>query len=498
MSMHNRSDDDPLSRFRDGVVRKGSGLPIPLTATRFHVTLQGHVAAVETWRTFRNGESESIEATLTMPMPVRAVLYDLEATVAGRTLKGICQPREAARQTYEYAIDGGRFAVLHEEVLRGIHQLSLAHLSPGAEVVIRARWAALLVPNEPRRAMLRIPLTVGDVYGRSPLRASDRLSSGGPNGMARLSISAGDKTVWLGETPLQAGEIEVPLNRPIDLSMEAPSRSTSAGRAADGRSIALSIVAEPESDHAIAAAILVDRSGSMAERCSADAATTKHGAVVAGLRSVSCLLRSADQIDLFEFNQACQALGKATTAGGFEELLWHLGGPQGGTEIGGALQEAIDRSPAKNVLIVTDGKSYALDAMALARTGRRFSVVLIGEDSLEAGIGHLAALTRGLPRRGARQRRRRRGRQRHRGLAYTARRGRDDRGSARSIDWRSRWAANHGRMAAASRNRPAGSGGSGGAGHHPRLAPVAGSTGHGPERGGGAGRPTDKPCPGRS
>ncbi|MCW6509230.1 VIT domain-containing protein [Lichenifustis flavocetrariae] len=351
ISMHNRPDDDSLSRFRDGVVRKGSGLPIPLTATRFHVNLQGHVAAVETWRTFRNGESESIEATLTMPMPVRAVLYHLDATVDGRTLNGICQPREAARQTYEDAIDEGRLAVLHEEVLRGIHQLSLAHLAPGAEVVIRARWAALLVPNGPRRVMLRIPLTVGDVYGRSPLRASDRLSNGGPNGMAPLSISAGDKTVWLGETALQAGEIEVPLNRPIDLSMEAPSRSNSAGRAADGRSIALSIVAEPESDHAIAAAILVDRSGSMAERCSADAATTKHGSVVAGLRSVSGLLRSADRIDLFEFNQACQALGKATTAGGFEELLWHLGGPEGGTEISGALQEAIDRSPAMDVLI---------------------------------------------------------------------------------------------------------------------------------------------------
>jgi hypothetical protein len=31
----------------------------------------------------------------------------------------------------------------------------------------------------------------------------------------------------------------------------------------------------------------------------------------------------------------------------------------------------------------------------LARRGRRISVVLVGEDSLEANVGHLAALTGG-------------------------------------------------------------------------------------------------------
>ena len=47
------------------------------------------------------------------------------------------------------------------------------------------------------------------------------------------------------------------------------------------------------------------------------------------------------------------------------------------------------------MLLVTDGKSHALDVQALARTGSRFSVVLVGEDSLEANVGHLAALTGG-------------------------------------------------------------------------------------------------------
>ena len=39
--------------------------------------------------------------------------------------------------------------------------------------------------------------------------------------------------------------------------------------------------------------------------------------------------------------------------------------------------------------------SYALDVHRLAQEGRRVFVVLVGEDSLEANVGHLAALTGG-------------------------------------------------------------------------------------------------------
>jgi hypothetical protein len=53
------------------------------------------------------------------------------------------------------------------------------------------------------------------------------------------------------------------------------------------------------------------------------------------------------------------------------------------------------KSTAQNVLMLTDGKSHALDVQMLARTGRRFTVVLVGEDSLEAKVGYLAALTGG-------------------------------------------------------------------------------------------------------
>ncbi len=50
---------------------------------------------------------------------------------------------------------------------------------------------------------------------------------------------------------------------------------------------------------------------------------------------------------------------------------------------------------ANSILLITDGRSHTIDVHALAGRGKRISVLLVGEDSLEAQVGHLAALTGG-------------------------------------------------------------------------------------------------------
>jgi hypothetical protein len=47
--------------------------------------------------------------------------------------------------------------------------LSLAHVPPGAEVTVASDWAMPLAAAEGGVARLRIPMTVGDIYGCSPL-----------------------------------------------------------------------------------------------------------------------------------------------------------------------------------------------------------------------------------------------------------------------------------------------------------------------------------------
>jgi hypothetical protein len=396
---------DPLHSFMAGAVVAATRRPIPLVATSFDVQIDGGLAVVATRRVFRNREEESIEATITFPVPVHAALFALQARIDGRLLEARAQRRSEAREIYESAIERGKAAVLHEEVLRGVHMLSVAHIAPGAEIEVTATWAMPLT-NMGGRGHLRIPLTVGEIYGRSVLPESDDLSHGGPVQAADLSVQCSDGVVALVGGTLAEGRAQVMLNAPIDLVVTGWTPRDLLGRAADGRAVTLRIEPDAASDAALNAALVVDHSGSMSEICSGESgAASKHQAVISALHGIAENLGAADVIDLWEFNNVPRhvgstrertgLLGQSSPSRSLAKLARQLAGPSGGTEIGSALDAIVAESTARDVLLVTDGKSHALDVQALARTGRRFTVVLVGEDSLEANVGHLAALTGG-------------------------------------------------------------------------------------------------------
>ena len=126
-----QSRPDPLYAFIAGAFGGEDHRPVPLVKTAFDVGIDGGLATVVTRRTFRNAEDVTIEATFTFPVPVHAVLFDLAAKIDGRIVTAHAKRKVAARETYEDAIERGKTAVLHEEVLRGVHMLSLAHIAPG-------------------------------------------------------------------------------------------------------------------------------------------------------------------------------------------------------------------------------------------------------------------------------------------------------------------------------------------------------------------------------
>ncbi len=393
---------DPLKAFIAGA-SAGRGRPIPLDSTRFDVDINGGLVTVVTKRVFRNDEADSIEAMITFPVPVHAVLFNLEARIDGRSLKARAQRRKQARDTYEDAIERGKSAVLHEEVLRGIHMLSVGHIGPGKEIEVTAAWAAALnfVGDQ---GQLRIPLTVGDIYGRSGLPDSDDLVTGGPVQTADLFVRCRNGAVTVRGVPLKEGHARVALNAPIDLVLTQPVNQELRGAAADGHEVILRIAPHRGGDMVLSVAVVVDHSGSMSDACSGRTRhVSKHDAVVAGLRSVTGGLREDDVIDLWEFDDQLAHLGSSHDSAAPKErpgqrllsLINSLTPPRGGTEIGSALSGTIAASRARDILLITDGKSYALDVQELARKGRRITVLLVGEDSLEANVGHLAALSGG-------------------------------------------------------------------------------------------------------
>jgi hypothetical protein len=390
---------DPLHAFIAGGFVAGTPRPVPLVATRFDVLIDGGLAVVTTSRTFRNAESQSIEATITFPVPVHATLFALKARIGDRVLDARAKRKDAAREDYESALERGKTAVLHEEVLRGVHMLTVGHVAPGAEIEVRSSFAVALT-NLNGRGTLRIPLTVGDIYGRSGLPDSDDLAHGGTLPLGDLAVECrGGSAVLIGGA-LEDERAKIGLDAPIDLEVTGWSPRDLIGRAADGRTVTLRIEPTAAGEASLDVAILVDHSGSMQEACAGDrGGLTKHQAAVGALGRVARTVEKSDMVDLWEFDDALTFVGSTRVEerrqADLGTLVRALSGPRGGTEIGGSLDRVLSRSKAHDVLLITDGKSHALDVQALAQRGRRISAVLVGEDSLEANVGHLAVLTGG-------------------------------------------------------------------------------------------------------
>ena len=393
---------DPIAALFE---RKGvdeGAVPAPLVRMGIEVTIRGGLALVETVRTYANREQGPIEALLSIPVPVHAAFFGLTAKLDGKLYRSMAMSREAARESYEGAVDEGKAAVLHEELLRGVHAISLANLAPGQEAQITTRWAeALRFHGDCGR--LRIPLTVGDVYGVSGLQEPDDLAQGGPGLQTELRIRHDASCVQMPGGAMAIVDDRnlrtlVPGNAPIDLEVSGWSRGKLAGRAADGREVSLAIQPATAGEESLDAAVLVDHSGSMQSGCDgfSEHSLTKSEVVRRSLASLAGRLREGDRLALWEFDHDCRPVGSGQPVGpsGFAPLVQRLSGPAGGTEIGAAL-DAIDSVDARDVLLITDGMSYALDVQRHALAGRRVFVALVGEDSLEANVGHLAALTGG-------------------------------------------------------------------------------------------------------
>jgi hypothetical protein len=388
------SKHDPLSAYAHAAVITGTLRPVPLVATKFQVRIAGGLALVTAERTFRNGEQDSIEATLTFPAPIHATVLSLKAIVDGRTVTGKAMRRTAARDTYEDALDRGKTAALHEEVLRGVHMISVGHIAPGATVTVSGTWAMPL-SAENNGASLRIPVTVGDIYGRSPLPDSDDLAHASHIHHADIEVVCDNGLAHLLGGGLKDGKARVTLNAPVDIIVTGWSPRTLTGRAADGRRVMLDIAPCEAGSGDVDLAMLVDRSGSMDELATGgdeSAGETKHQVIIQALRRLSRTVRPSDRIDLWEFDSHTSVIGDA---GGFAAAVERLGEPRGGTEIGIALSTVLAGRATHDIILITDGKSHALDVQTLARSGRRVHAVLIGEDSLEAHVGQLAALTGG-------------------------------------------------------------------------------------------------------
>jgi len=286
--------------------------------------------------------------------------------------------------------------------------LSVANLPSGAQIEVTVSWAATLTLVD-GLGHLRIPLTVGDVYGQSGLLDSDELIHAGSAPQVQLSVHCNNGLAEIRGATLVDDRAEVPGNAPIDLTVRNWTARPLAGRTADGREVSLLVNPCNPGTEPLDVVIVVDRSGSMAQMAEVHSNISKHKAAVGGLQELASSLTDTDRVKLIEFSdlpkdvvpkrgaiaRTIGELGNMSPKNKLIASIKALSPPNGGTEIGLALNHALSSSDARDVLLITDGKSHALDVQSLVGKGKRISVVLVGEDSLEANVGRLAFLSGG-------------------------------------------------------------------------------------------------------
>ena len=358
--------NDPLKQFREGVRApvRGEEQPVPLISTAFSVEMRGDIGAVTSARTFRNQESQDIEPTMTFPVPVDAVLCSLKARIDGRELVAVAAPKEEARETYEDAIDSGRSAILHEELIKGVHMLSVGRVAPDAEVVVTSTFVVPLSFAGDRPG-LRIPTTVGEIFGRSPLLDSDDLAVSDHEHRASVTIACenGEATLLGGSKPNEAGVFEVSLDAPIDIAVSGWKPQELKGRAADGRELRLRVSPLEMSNADLDVDLLSDRSSSMNDRADGDAEArqSKFEVTKSGLRAYAeGRVGDKDRVRVWEFNDSANFVGEAVGSA-VPALVEKLQTPSGGTALGGALDALLAHEASRSIVLVTDGKTWEFD-----------------------------------------------------------------------------------------------------------------------------------------
>jgi hypothetical protein len=97
----------------------------PLSAVSAHGRLTGLVFELTVEQHYRNSTNRNIETVFTFPVPLRAVLLDLELEIGERKLAAQAFARRSATERYERAIDAGDTAALLESTGEGLHTVTI-------------------------------------------------------------------------------------------------------------------------------------------------------------------------------------------------------------------------------------------------------------------------------------------------------------------------------------------------------------------------------------
>lgn len=398
-----------------------NGERVALQDVAVSAVLRDLLAEVTLTQTYRNDEAVNIEAVYTFPLPVDAVLLDLDVTIGERVLRGVVVEKCKAEARYEDAIEAGDAAVMLEATEPGLYTMNVGNLLAGETVKIRFRYG-ILYRWTGERLRFFLPTTIAPRYGESPHapaqapeasltvenRFSLRVEVYGALREARFEcpthrvelIQTDEQTV------LRLEKDRAVMDRDFVLNVSAPEAERSfvlCGQDGPGDGVAAIASFQPrfrglQQPRALNLAIVVDCSGSM----QGDSLEQARAALDGILQS----LQPGDRVSIVAFGSHTKALAdhplpcQQTHLAEARRFVQALAADMGGTELGEALREAVriaGGAGAVDVFLLTDGEVSGWEPIAneAGRAGHRIFTVGVGSAVSEALVRKLAEVTGG-------------------------------------------------------------------------------------------------------
>lgn len=394
-----------------------------LTATSIRGRVCDLLGEFHLHQTFVNAEAVTIEAVFTFPLPLDAVLLDLEVELDGQVRRAEVFPRETAEEEYEDAIVSGDRACLLQEACPGRYTINVGNLRPGETMRLDYRYV-LLGSWDDARWRLHLPTTLAPRYGDAaatglephqipevsldaPQHFTLELTLEGSLATAAVDSPSHALVITRQETGqvLRLAKGRAPLDRDCVLLIQAEHKAPlgHAWMAPDGAGAVVWMSWQPPRPAAPSVSsrdlvLLLDCSGSMAGESLEQSR--------AALYAIIEQLTETDRLNLIRFGSDALSLfpsPRPATAATLEALrtqLDQLAADLGGTELSRALELAYQQSEgqALDILLITDGEVWGVEPIleAARRTPHRCSTIGVGAAVAVDLVQGLAEATGGL------------------------------------------------------------------------------------------------------
>ena len=394
-----------------------------LQAVEYAVELADLVAEVKVKQTYENPGDTNIEAVFTFPMPLDAVFLGLHVQIGQRGLAGVVMPRAQGEETYEEAVSDGDAAFMLEQAGPGLYTLNAGNILPGEQVEIDLRYTQLLAWQEDALRFF-LPTTLAPRYGdpqqaglqehqvpdvaigannscQIQLNATGRLARGTFHSPSHpITVQAAEH-----ETRVMLTKDRTWMDRDFVLHIDCPASDRVFALAETGpeETVVLAsfqpILDSPRDARPRAIQIVVDCSGSMGGDSIAQARVA--------LREILAMLHPQDYFNIIRFGSRSKALFPSLVPADAQHLdqargeLICMDADMGGTEIGPAIEQAIDYQTPRDldldVLLITDGEIWNSEPVVkrAAQSSCRFFTVGVGSAVSEPFLRQLAEATGG-------------------------------------------------------------------------------------------------------